>query len=90
MKQEGFVIESTARPVEVTWGVDKGYPAVGGAKQWFMPEKYKPGKGDTLGPVRAHWRDLERAGIHHVKPDSKEKLDIFKHKDIKINNDDIH
>jgi len=87
MKQDGFVIESVAKPMNVTWGVDKGYKAVGGAKQWFMPDKYKPGKDDKLGPVVARWRDLERAGLHNVKPDSKEKLDIFQNKNIKINNE---
>jgi len=51
MNQDGFAIESVARPMKVDWGVDKGYDAVGGAKQWFIPDKYKPTKGDKLGQV---------------------------------------
>jgi len=76
MNQDGFAIESVARPMKVDWGVDKGYDAVGGAKQWFIPDKYKPTKGDKLGPTVAEWRDLEAADLYKIdNPSSKERFD---------------
>jgi len=90
MKKDGFAIESIANPIKVSWGVDKGYDAVGGAKQLFVPEKYKPQKSDQIGSTRVHWRDIERAGLYKIDPNSKEKLDIFNNKNIKINMEDIN
>jgi len=76
MKEDGFAIESVAKPIEVNWG-DKGYPAIGGKEQWFIPDKYKPTIDDKLlGSPVVQWRDLKEADLYKIDdPSSKERFD---------------